>query len=375
MAVRSPGPRCRRPRPRPGRPARTRHSSCTCRGRRSARGGRPWPSSRRMAGWSPRARTRTPISSGGFEAEQQLRGRHLLRVPAPPARADGPGRDAHVPDGQAKTFIRALPRLRRERTGRAWERAGQPASAARAVHSAEIAREAGRWVSPRSTSAIRQGERIMAPLRQLAPPAVDLLQPMPYTAFQAMTDAFAPTGWLNYHRGHPPDRLPDEGHRHVHRLRKRDRGRFEPEYAGDHLPARRRSQPRPATTRWPPGTATPSTWHTRSPAGRTPRRPRCTSTGFAAISEAMRPLLDRGRLPELRAGERRGEVRRLRRGQVRAARRAEEQVGPGEPVPGEPERPPERRGADLGPAAQGHRSGPRLRGEVSSAAEDGSGHP
>ena len=30
---------------------------------------------------------------------------------------------------------------------------------------------------------------------------MDLMQPMPYTAFQAMLDDFAPKHWLNYHRG------------------------------------------------------------------------------------------------------------------------------------------------------------------------------
>ena len=30
---------------------------------------------------------------------------------------------------------------------------------------------------------------------------MDLVQPMPYTAFQAMLDDSAPVGWQNYHRG------------------------------------------------------------------------------------------------------------------------------------------------------------------------------
>lgn len=46
-----------------------------------------------------------------------------------------------------------------------------------------------------------QAEEIMAPLRQLTAHGMDLLQPMPYTALQAMLDDFAPKGWLNYHRG------------------------------------------------------------------------------------------------------------------------------------------------------------------------------
>jgi FAD/FMN-containing dehydrogenase len=45
------------------------------------------------------------------------------------------------------------------------------------------------------------GTEAAAALRAIGPPAMDLLEPMPYTAFQAMVDDFAPTGWQNYHRG------------------------------------------------------------------------------------------------------------------------------------------------------------------------------
>ena len=55
-----------------------------------------------------------------------------------------------------------------------------------------------------------KGRSVIEPLRQIRTPAVDMLQPMPYTAFQAMTDAFAPTGWLNYHRGLHLTGFPDE---------------------------------------------------------------------------------------------------------------------------------------------------------------------
>lgn len=41
----------------------------------------------------------------------------------------------------------------------------------------------------------------LAPLRNLVPDAIDLVQPMPYVEFQAMLDGFAPKGWFNYHRG------------------------------------------------------------------------------------------------------------------------------------------------------------------------------
>jgi FAD/FMN-containing dehydrogenase len=51
-----------------------------------------------------------------------------------------------------------------------------------------------------------------APLRSLVAEAggMDLVQPMPYTALQAMLDGFAPKGWLNYHRGIHLERFSDE---------------------------------------------------------------------------------------------------------------------------------------------------------------------
>jgi FAD/FMN-containing dehydrogenase len=55
-----------------------------------------------------------------------------------------------------------------------------------------------------------EGGPIVAPLKDLGPPAVDLVAPMPYTAFQTMIDPFAPRGMLNYHRGLHLSGLPDE---------------------------------------------------------------------------------------------------------------------------------------------------------------------
>jgi FAD/FMN-containing dehydrogenase len=52
----------------------------------------------------------------------------------------------------------------------------------------------------------------LAPLRSLVTDAggMDLVQPMPYTTFQALLDGFAPKGWLNYHRGQHLSDFPDE---------------------------------------------------------------------------------------------------------------------------------------------------------------------
>jgi FAD/FMN-containing dehydrogenase len=55
-----------------------------------------------------------------------------------------------------------------------------------------------------------EGKDVVAPLKELGPPAVDLIQPMPYTAFQALLDPFAPQGWLNYTRGMHLSGLTDE---------------------------------------------------------------------------------------------------------------------------------------------------------------------
>jgi FAD/FMN-containing dehydrogenase len=56
---------------------------------------------------------------------------------------------------------------------------------------------------------VAEGEAVARGLRQIGPPAMDLVQAMPYTAFQAMLDDFAPRGWQNYHRGMHMAALPD----------------------------------------------------------------------------------------------------------------------------------------------------------------------
>ncbi|MGH3333283.1 MAG: FAD-binding oxidoreductase [Nocardioidaceae bacterium] len=54
-----------------------------------------------------------------------------------------------------------------------------------------------------------EGAPHLAPLRELTAGGMDLLQPMPYTTFQALLDESNPKGWLNYHRGQHLDRLSD----------------------------------------------------------------------------------------------------------------------------------------------------------------------
>jgi FAD/FMN-containing dehydrogenase len=53
-------------------------------------------------------------------------------------------------------------------------------------------------------------EDAVRPLRQLTAGGVDLVQPMPYTALQAILDPNNPPGMLNYHRGMHLTSLPDD---------------------------------------------------------------------------------------------------------------------------------------------------------------------
>lgn len=48
---------------------------------------------------------------------------------------------------------------------------------------------------------VADGQEALARLRGIGPPAMDLVEPMQYTALQSLLDGFAPTGWRNYHGG------------------------------------------------------------------------------------------------------------------------------------------------------------------------------
>ena len=48
---------------------------------------------------------------------------------------------------------------------------------------------------------VETGERVVRPLKELGPPAVDLVGPMPYTDLQAILDPTAPPGWRWYNTG------------------------------------------------------------------------------------------------------------------------------------------------------------------------------
>jgi FAD/FMN-containing dehydrogenase len=56
---------------------------------------------------------------------------------------------------------------------------------------------------------LEEGERRVAPLREIGPPAVDLIGAMPYTDLQALLDPTAPTGWRWYNTGEHLSALTD----------------------------------------------------------------------------------------------------------------------------------------------------------------------
>jgi FAD/FMN-containing dehydrogenase len=55
-----------------------------------------------------------------------------------------------------------------------------------------------------------RGEELLRPLREFGPPPVDVVAPMPYTAFQQMLDAGNPPGLYNYWKAELVDELTDE---------------------------------------------------------------------------------------------------------------------------------------------------------------------
>ncbi len=58
--------------------------------------------------------------------------------------------------------------------------------------------------------AIEEGEEAIRPLREAIPPAMDMVQPMPYTVLQALIDAGNPPGMPQYWKAGFLDEMPDE---------------------------------------------------------------------------------------------------------------------------------------------------------------------
>jgi hypothetical protein len=57
---------------------------------------------------------------------------------------------------------------------------------------------------------VEEGPRVLAPLLEFGPPALSMVQPMPYVAVQQLLDPANPKGMLNYWTGDFYDDLPDE---------------------------------------------------------------------------------------------------------------------------------------------------------------------
>ena len=63
----------------------------------------------------------------------------------------------------------------------------------------------GAWIGP-----MEEGERVTRPVRELAPPVLDMSGPMPYTALQSGFDAFFPAGVRRYWKATFVDGLSDD---------------------------------------------------------------------------------------------------------------------------------------------------------------------
>jgi hypothetical protein len=60
------------------------------------------------------------------------------------------------------------------------------------------------------TGSPEEGERVVAPIRKVMQPAVDMVQSIPYTALQSMLDASGPKGIRGYFKAEFLDELSDE---------------------------------------------------------------------------------------------------------------------------------------------------------------------
>lgn len=65
------------------------------------------------------------------------------------------------------------------------------------------------WIAVCHSGPESEGERLLRPLKEFGPPAVDLIGPMPYAALQTMFDAGSPPGMRNYWRSNYVTELSD----------------------------------------------------------------------------------------------------------------------------------------------------------------------
>ena len=104
----------------------------------------------------------------------------------------------------------------------------------------------------------------MRPLRALGKHGMDLMQPMPYTAFQAMLDDFAPQGLAEL----PPGPAPLGARRHHHRPLPRGRPNIGSPMTQGIIFRHGGAIGRVPEDAMAAGNREAPTWRTRSPAGR-----------------------------------------------------------------------------------------------------------
>ena len=176
---------------------------------------------RRPAAAGERDRERGPLL-GGARRRQQLRRRHVVRVPGASGRPDGDGRRDLLPArGRAGAILAGLARLH----GRGARRAQLARDllerpAGRAVP-ARAPRRAGRASSPAVYAGpVEEGEAVVQPLRELAEPLIDLSGPWPWLGLQSGFDALFPKGGCYYWKSRALAELTDDGDRRDRRLRR-----------------------------------------------------------------------------------------------------------------------------------------------------------
>ena len=72
--------------------------------------------------------------------------------------------------------------------------------------------DAGVWFAVCYAGELAEGKAVLAPLRRLAEPLIDLIEPKPYVAHQGMLDAGVPHGLRYYWKSHYLPALGDADH-------------------------------------------------------------------------------------------------------------------------------------------------------------------
>jgi len=78
------------------------------------------------------------------------------------------------------------------------------------ISNGPVAGEKAVWIAVCHSGPKTEGERLLRPIKEFGPPVMDMIGPMPYTAFQSMMDANYPPGNRNYWRSNYLTELSDE---------------------------------------------------------------------------------------------------------------------------------------------------------------------